>query len=554
MVIEVPEFDVNQNLRTFSLQGDWGLRRETSAEGTRFVVDNPARADEVCRHFLARALESEAHIAMVPELAIPRQTVPDLIAMMQASARSSLFFGGVEGLTRQQYASLLDGVGESQPLNDGPGAYVNSALILIKTPDRFIATVRAKRVASLAENRAAPMVTGTGPFVTIRLGNEPLIIVPLICSEFVWPEGLWQALAAEIPYAIDVVPVIQQNKDTEARHTGPQLHYAYTHGGQTDRIRFLFVNQAISSDCDGMCSVVVPPTSPRSPAFDHSYRELWHLPGAVTYRGFGIPDRTGCIWSADLVTANAGASALGNRICSGKVEEVLSPTGAALNGLCVGLMRSAAMAQRQKLQSGVITETTNAAATALHQSAPEYVLRELDTAAANDVFFRVISAEAPVWSNVENIVHELVEGAALLATGGGEVRLIPRDGGNCSLLGRTVAILYAPNADAALAAHFPRSQMFDVSGIPAAVLLICVVAAPANVDATKVGDVLRADRITSMSGQLADIPVKTEESSVTLRLDDVEFRTMQQLRPNLTQPNTAAARSRIQILFPKMYV
>src|SRR5690348_2295526 len=103
MLIDVPEFQVNQHLRTFSLQGDWGLRRQTSAEGTRFVVDDPARADEVCRHFLGRALQSEAHVAMIPELAIPRQTVPQLIAMTQATASSLVFFGGVEGLTRQQY-------------------------------------------------------------------------------------------------------------------------------------------------------------------------------------------------------------------------------------------------------------------------------------------------------------------------------------------------------------------------------------------------------------------------------------------------------------------
>ncbi|MGP1680449.1 MAG: hypothetical protein ACTS6J_25255 [Burkholderiales bacterium] len=493
------------------------------------------------------------HIAMVPELAIPRHTVPQLLAMMQASATSLVFFGGVEGLTRQQYTTLLGGVGQSQPLHDGPDAYVNSALILIKTPERFIATVRAKCVASRAENEAAPMATGSGPFVTIRLGNPALTVVPLICSEFVWPEGLWQKLTAEVPNPIDIVPVIQQSKDTEAQHTGPQLHYAYTHGAHTDRIRFLFVNQAMSSECDGMCNVVVPPTSPRGPAFDHVYRELWHLPGAANYRGFGIPDRTGCIWSADLVTTNAGASALGNRICSGKVEEVLSPAGAALNGLCVGLMRTAAMAQRQELQSGEMTETTNAAATALHQGAPEYILRELVTAAANDVFFRIICAEAPTWANVASIVHELVEGAKLLATGGDDVRLIPCDGGNCSLLGRTVSILYAPNADAALTAHFPRSQMFDVSAIPAGVLLICVVATPANVDATKVGDVLRADRVTSTSAQLADIPMKTEESSVTIRLDDVEFRSTHQLRQNLAQPSTAAARTRIESLFPKVY-
>ena len=154
---------------------------------------------------------------------------------------------------------------------------------------------------------------------------------------------------------------------------------------------------------------------------------------------------------------------------------------------------------------------------------------------------------------MSSIVHELVEGAKLLATGGDDVRLMPCDGGNCSLSNRTISIIYAPNADAALAARFPRSQMFEVSAIPAAVLLICVVATAANVDAIKVGDVLRADRITSSSAQLDDIPTKTEESSVTIRLDDVEFRSIQQLRPNLAQPSIAGARSRIATLFPKVY-
>ena len=42
----------------------------------------------------------------------------------------------------------------------------------------------------------------------------------------------------------------------------------------------------------------------------------------------------------------------------------------------------------------------------------------LDTAAANEVLFRIQCAEPPVWDTIETVVSDLVEVSALLACGG----------------------------------------------------------------------------------------------------------------------------------------
>jgi hypothetical protein len=555
MLIEVPDFALDDELRILALQGDWGVRNDVGAEGGRFLVDDPPRAHQACLEFLVRLRASTAHMALIPELAIPRQTIPHIIATIREFPRSVVFLGGIEGLTQQEYASILNGVGESQGLIPGGAAgYVNSLLILVKTPTRFVAHARAKRVASRAENlEGPPMALGDAPFAVLRLAATPLTVVPLICAEFVWPEHLWERLDDEVAWNIDVVPVLQRNEDLDGRHIGPQLHRAYTQGGKTAHTRFVFVNQAIGAGCDGTSYVVVPPTAPADPAFDHSSNELWHLPGVRTYRGFRIPDRTGCIWSAHVVSPQAAASALGNRFCAGGVTEVLTPAGAPLRGLSVGLMRSVAAVYRQRLMPHAGTAAYDPVIAALERQGMRYILREITSEAANDIFFRMYCAEWPRWGTVESVIGDCVEAAALLAAGGDNVVLTPCDGGNCSLAGKPVAVLYAPNVDVALTAKFPLARVFDASPIPAALVLIGVVAAPAAVGAHKVGDVLRADRVTSGSPDLAGMPPRTEESSVTIRIDDVEFRSLTELRPNLDQPGAAAARERIRTLFPKVY-
>lgn len=557
MLIEAPDFVVDHELRIFALQGDCELETRAGPGGGRYVIRERNRAHQACVDYLARLRQSDAHMGVIPELAIPISTVPHVLATLREFPRSMLFIGGVEGLTRQEYGSLLDGIDdrETQPLAaTAAGDYVNALLIAIKTPTRFLVRLRAKRVPSRVENREGPpMAVGAGPFTTVRLGTAPIVVVPLVCSEFVWPEQLWTLLANEVAGNIDIIPVLQRNNDAEGRHVGPQLHHAYTQEAKTANARFVLANQAIGESSDGTCYVVVPPTAPADPSFDHAFRELWYLPAPRTYKGFRIPDRTGCIWSARIVSPHALASALGNRICAGSVTEVLTPTDDALWGLSAGLMRSSTLIHHRSTLRKPHTEVRDAIAGALDMQSPTFVLRGLTTESANDVFYRMRCAEWPIWESVEGVVEELIEVAALLAAGGDDVALIPCDGGNCKLTGRSIAILYAPNVDSALSARFGPQSMFDATTNPAGVVLLGVVLGASDVGVCRIGDVLRADRVTSSSPDLVDTPSKTDESSVTIRIDDVEFRSTVDVRPNMNQQTVAAARHRLQTLFPKVY-
>jgi hypothetical protein len=555
MLIEAPDFAIENDLRVLALQGDWGLTNLAGPGGGRLVVSDRARARTGCERFLESFAASDAQLAFVPELAIPIEAVPTVLAAVRNAQRSVAFIGGIEGLTREHYETLLlEAGGQAQPLTAGTGGYINALLIAVRTPTRFISAIRAKRIPARAESEdGPPMTLGAGPFTRLELGAQPLTIVPLICSEFVWPEELWRLLDAEVPRNIDVIPVLQHNADIQARHTGPQLHQAYSRGDRTGRARFIFINQAIDEHCDGTCYVVVPPNSPGAPTFNHSYDELWHLPGIATYKGFRIPDRTGCIWSALIRSPHAGTSALGTRLCSGFVSEVLVPSRATLRGLAFGLMRNACVVLR-KLADSAQPDVRAAVTDALSCGSAAYVLRSLDTAAAKEVLFRMQCAELPAWGTVETVVTHLVEVSALLACGGDSTALIPCEGGNCALAGKAVSILYAPNVDEALISCFSASSRLEASPIPSAVVLVGVVMAASAVGAYRLGEILRADRVTTPSNELIDMPVKSQDSAATIRIDDVEFRSLAELKANLAQPNVGAARIRLQQLFPKAYV
>jgi len=560
--ITIPDFTVDDDIRTLALQGNWGVRIRYGPEGGRFVVAERERATQACLAFVDRVRTSNAHVAFTPELSIPYEAVAPIIDAVRSIQRSVAFIGGIEGLTRLEYESIAGTNGTSQPLTDGTtDGYVNPMLIVVKTATRFVVRVRAKRVPSRAENQhGPPMATGAGPFTILTLGPTPFIIVPLICAEFVWPEGLWARLEAEVATNIDIVPVLQRNDDLDARHTSPALNRAYTQGGKTARARFVFINQAVGDCCDGTCYVVVPPTSPADPAFDHSTNELWHLPGVRNYRGFRIPDRTGCLWSAVVSHPGAAASALGNRACEGQVTEVLSPAGEPLRGLSAGLLRSTAIAHRIRLTPTIARIPEGGQRSAAHEviealdrDANRYLLRQLTTAAANNIVFQTRCNEWPLWSTVEGVISELVEAGALLAAGSDPVQLTPCPGGNCQIAGKPLAILYAPDVDSALTAHFTTERLFDGSALPAGIVLLGVVSGPSTVGARRVGDVLRADRVTSRSSELTGIPAETNASAVTIRPDDVDFWPILHLRPNLVQHTPAAARERIQSLFPAVY-
>jgi hypothetical protein len=555
--IDAPDFDVTDEVRILALQGDWDLERKVGPGGGKYVIAEPERAHQACMRFLKHVGDSDAQIAMVPELTIPIGTVPAIIEAINGLPKSLVFLGGIEGIGQQQYKTLLDGVnGQWQAFSkDETGDYVNSLLMIVKTATKFVVQLRAKRVSSRPENvHGLPMAKGAGPFVTIRLGMKPVTIVPLICSEFVWPEELWGHLEKEVHNNIDLVPVLQRNNDIDSRHTGPQLHRAYTSGGGTKDTRFIFANQARDESCDGTCYVVVPPTTPSAPAFDHSRNELWDLPAPATFKGFRIPDLTGCIWSARITLEHAPASALANPVCEGMVREVLTPAAAPYRGVILGLMRTAAVVVGEQLRRNHTPSAVRAAVlSVLDRQKPTYVLSSLNTDSANDVYFRLQCAEPVTWHTVEPVIRELVEAAALLGSGGDSVSLTPCEGGNCRLAERPVLVLYAPNVDEALEKRFSQAMGFEGAPIPTAIVLLGVVSSAVAVDAKRVGDVLRADRVTSASDDLADSPKKVEDSSASIRIDEIEFRSMQQLRSNLKLATLAAARARLQELFPKAY-
>jgi hypothetical protein len=556
-LIEARDFEVSDEMRLLALQGDWDLVERTGPTGGRYVIANHDSAHRACLTFLHRVSTSDVQLAMIPELAIPVDTVVHIISAVQALPKSLVFLGGVEGMTREEYESLLKGVegGETQALiENAPGNYVNSFLLIVKTPSLSVVHLRAKRVPSRPERlEGPPMARGAGPFTTIRLGKAPITIVPLLCSEFVWPE-LWTRLDSEVHGNIDLIPVLQHNDDVDARHTGAQLHHGYTRGGSTADTRFVFVNQAISKSCDGACYVVAPPTTPPAPKFDHSCLELWTLPGIATYKGFRIPDLTGCIWFARIVTADAPTSALATPVCEGGVTEVLNPPAAKLRGLVLGLMRTAEVVIGGRIHvSHAQSDVRDVVLGALNRQHPTCVLHFLTTDSANAVFYEMQGAGSIGWPSVEAIIRELVEAAALLASAGDDAYLMPCEGGNYRLAGRPVLILHAPEVDEGLTQRFLLAGRFEGTPIPVAVLLLGVVTGATTVDAKRIGDVLRADRVTSASDDLADFPKKAEESSVTIRVDEVEFRSLHDLRGNMQSRSLAAAQARLRDLFPKVY-
>jgi hypothetical protein len=558
-VSSAPDFQVNDPIHIYALQGDWGLHVAASADGGRLVVDDPQRAHSACVAFLNRAITSGADIALIPELAIPVSAVSPILSILQQHAGSMLFLGGIEGLTRQLYESIATAFhGECQPLTEeAAGNYINALLIVIRTPTVFKVELRAKRVPSRWESHdGPPMVTGHGPFTFIQLGTPPLTILPLICSEFVWPQKLWHLVSEEIPsglQSIDLIPVLQHSDESNAYHMIPMLHTAYTQGSPTQYTRYIFANQALSKTSDGTCYVVVPPTSQQTPAFNHARNELWRFPAATTSKGFRIPDLTGCIWSARIRLPSAGTSALGTTTCEGRVIEVLTPAAAELRGLVLGLMRSEACHYSTRLFTRPQSMVRDTVMSSLDRLAAGYVLENLLTDAANAVFYELRCGPSVGWDNVAPIIAELMEGAGLLSSGGDVVRLTASDGTNCNFAGKPILFLHSPDVDEALANRFSPSNQFNGTPIPVGVLLLSVSQGPTTFDAKRVGDVLRADRITSHSESLSDAPKKDDNSSVSARIEDVEFRTMPQLKKNLDLLTIAAARTRLQELLPKVY-
>jgi hypothetical protein len=552
-LVEEPGFPLAHDLKLVALQGDYGIRVAVEAAGGRYAIEDADRATAQCLGLIQRASDENAHLALIPEMAIPESAVAPLIEAIRSTRQPLVLIGGIEGLPPSDYRALIGKYGATLDVAEGtPGTYVNAMLVVLKTSTDMKVYLRAKRFASGPENAGGPQLAlGTGKFLVLKLGSSPFVIVPLICSEFIWPQ-LWAKLHEEAPgHSIDLIPVLQRNKDKARNHTGPMMHTAYQNNQQT---RFILANQALHpASSDGTCFVVVPPASPAAPAFDHGRNELW-LPESVTYKGFRIPELTGCFWYADVMHPSGPMNATRPPLCNGRVLGVLAPNGIDLAGLSAGLMRSAAAEKNLAHSDAWANTPPKQAYRSSFTSGENYLLKEASRLSANSAFVGMICATNATWSTVESLVEEFVDAAALLACCSRSVRIGACPGGNCMVDGRSVAILYAPVVDSALATCFSDERLLSGSEPPRGIVLLRVEAASGHPHAKTVGDVLRGDRVSSTSPELVDGPERVPHSSVNIRLGDIHFCQPSDLRPSLEEETLDAARARSSAFLPGVYI
>jgi hypothetical protein len=552
LLVEELGFPLAHDLRLVALQGDYGLHVELGTGGGVYVLDDVPRATQGCLSLVDRARSENAHLALIPELMIPRQAVGELIEVMRASPQPLVVVGGIEGITPTQYRELVvEHGGTSDVAEATSGTYVNAMMVAVRTATNLRVYFRAKRFASGAENRGGPeLARSTGQFLVLRLGSTPFVIVPLICAEFTWPDLPTKLQEDAAGLAIDLIPVLQRNWDMNRRYTGPVMHTAYQNNLQT---RFVFANQAfLPEKSDGTCFVIVPPSCPNAPQFDHGRNELWLLDS--TYKGFRIPERTGCFWYAEVMHPAGPGNAARPPVCAGRVISVLAPLGADLGGLSAGLMRSAAAMELRAHDHAWANTAPKVAYQSSLTSGDTYLLDRASRLNANDTFIQMTSGANPTWSTVERLVTDFVEAAALLACGGDAVRITPCPGGNCTVSQRPVAVLHAPEVDAALERRFPDAILLSGAALPAGIVLLRVEASSRIPHAKAVGDVLRADRVGSGSPQLSGGPTRSAESSVTIRLSDIYFCEPNDLRPSLDEATLNDARARSSRFLPGVYV
>jgi hypothetical protein len=551
-LVEELEFPLAYDLKLVALQGDYGIRVAIEAAGGRYVVEDAVRATGQCLGLIQRANDENAHIALIPEMSIPQSAVSPLIDAIGSTRLPLVLIGGIEALPPSDYRELVAKYGAPLDVAEGtPGTYVNAMLVVVKTSTHVKVYLRAKRFASGPENAGGPQLAlGTGQFLVLKLGSSPFVIVPLICSEFIWPQ-LWAKLQEEVlGLSIDLIAVLQRNKDKARHHTGPVMHTAYQNNQQT---RFILANQALNpASSDGTCFVVVPPASPGAPAFDHGRNELW-LPESETYKGFRIPELTGCFWYADVIHPAGPMSAARPPVCNGRVLGVLAPNGTDLSGLSAGLMRSAAAEKDLSHSHAWANTPPKQAYKSSFTRGENYLLDEASRLSANGAFVSMICAENATWSTVESLVEEFVEAAGLLACGGRSVRIGLCPGGNCLVDGRSVAILYAPVVDSALAMFFSDERLLSGVVLPRGIVLLKVEAASGHPHAKTVGDVLRGDRVSSASPELVDGPARVPNNSVSIRLGDIHFCQPSDLRPSLEEATMDAARARSSAFLPGVY-
>ena len=147
-------------------------------------------------------------------MAIPQSAITPLIEAIGLTRQPLVLIGGIEALPPSDYRELVAKYGVPLDVAEGtPGTFVNAMLVVVKTSTDVKIYLRAKRFASALENAGGPQLAlGAGQFLVLKFGSSPFVIVPLICSEFTWPE-LWAKLQEEVPgHNIDLIAVLQRNR------------------------------------------------------------------------------------------------------------------------------------------------------------------------------------------------------------------------------------------------------------------------------------------------------------------------------------------------------
>src|ERR1700728_3836988 len=133
-LVEEPGFPLAHDLRLVALQGDCAIRVVIEAAGGRYALEDEDRATGQCLGLIQRACDENAHIALIPEMAIPQSAITPLIEAIGSTRHPLVLIGGIEGLSPLDYRALVSKYGAALDVAEGtPGTYINAMLVVVKT-------------------------------------------------------------------------------------------------------------------------------------------------------------------------------------------------------------------------------------------------------------------------------------------------------------------------------------------------------------------------------------------------------------------------------------
>src|SRR5579863_6866758 len=106
-LVEEPGFPLAHDLKLVALQGDYGIRVAVEAAGGRYAVDDADRATAQCLGLIQRASDENAHVALIPEMAVPELAIAPLIEAIRSTPQPLVLIGGIEGLPPSDYRALV---------------------------------------------------------------------------------------------------------------------------------------------------------------------------------------------------------------------------------------------------------------------------------------------------------------------------------------------------------------------------------------------------------------------------------------------------------------